>query len=224
MKVWSLKNLEERRHEYLPFDGEWEQAFGHPEKSGCWIVYGRSGQGKTSFALQLARKLDEMGLRVLFLSLEMGGGADFVKSLREAGIRSAVSRITVADGCTVEELDAALSRQRGPDVVFIASVQYFTSLCGATPEDIIRLRRKHNGKVFVFTSHMSGNDVEGKAAYDVKRDSFERILVDGFKASHQGRGKGGPRGYYIVWDKGFRLAQLENIREEKRYEKGTDKE
>ena len=57
MKVWSLKNLEERRHEYLPFDGEWEQAFGHPEKSGCWIVYGHSGQGKTSFVLQLARKL-----------------------------------------------------------------------------------------------------------------------------------------------------------------------
>lgn len=65
MKVWSQKNLEDIRHEYIDFDGEWYLAFGRPEKSGCWIIYGKSGQGKSSFALQLARKFDEMGLRVL---------------------------------------------------------------------------------------------------------------------------------------------------------------
>ena len=70
MKVWSQKNLEDIRHEYIDFDGEWYLAFGRPEKSGCWIIYGKSGQGKSSFALQLARKFDEMGLRVLYLTLQ----------------------------------------------------------------------------------------------------------------------------------------------------------
>lgn len=46
MKVWSQKNLEDIRHEYIDFDGEWYLAFGRPEKSGCWIIYGKSGQGK----------------------------------------------------------------------------------------------------------------------------------------------------------------------------------
>ena len=42
MKVWSQKNLEDIRHEYIDFDGEWYLAFGRPEKSGCWIIYGLS--------------------------------------------------------------------------------------------------------------------------------------------------------------------------------------
>ena len=219
MKTWSLRTMENRRREYIPFEGEWYQAFGRPEKAGCWIIYGKSGQGKTSFAMQLARELDELGMSVLFLSLEMGGSADFIEGLHEAGIRSAVSRIAFSDGCTVDELDEYLSRQRSPDAVFIDSVQYFVSQCGATSESIIRLRRKHPSKVFVFISHVDGREVEGKAAYDVKRDSFKRIYVDGFKATYTGRGKGGPRGYYIVWDKGFRRAQLENIRKEEEYGK-----
>lgn len=220
MRVWSVRHLEEMHHEYIPFEGEWYQAFGRPERSGCWIIYGRSGQGKSSFALQLARCMDRLGLRVLFLTLEMGGSADFAEALRAADIRSGTSSITFAESCTLEELDGYLSRQRSPDVVFIDSVQYFVTQCGATSEGIIRLRRRHAGKVFVFISHVDGREVEGKAAYDVKRDAYKRIWVDGFKATYVGRGKGGPRGYYIVWDKGFRRAQLENIREEERY--GTE--
>ena len=30
MKVWSQKNLEDIRHEYIDFDGEWYLAFGRP--------------------------------------------------------------------------------------------------------------------------------------------------------------------------------------------------
>ena len=40
MKVWSQKNLEDIRHEYIDYDGEWYMAFGRPENSGCWIIYG----------------------------------------------------------------------------------------------------------------------------------------------------------------------------------------
>ena len=31
MKVWSQKNLEDIRHEYIDFDGEWYLAFGRPD-------------------------------------------------------------------------------------------------------------------------------------------------------------------------------------------------
>ena len=66
MKVWSQKNLEDIRHEYIDFDGEWYLAFGRTDLSCCWFIFGESGRGKSSFALQLARKFDEMGLRVLY--------------------------------------------------------------------------------------------------------------------------------------------------------------
>ena len=119
MKVWSQKNLEDIRHEYIDFDGEWYLAFGRPEKSGCWIIYGKSGQGKSSFALQLARKFDEMGLRVLYLTLEMGACDDFVNSVLSVGIHSKTNNIIYSDEATITELDEYLSKQRSPDVIMI---------------------------------------------------------------------------------------------------------
>ena len=56
-------------------------AFGKRQKSGAWIVYGKSGQGKTSFTFQLAREFDRIGYKVLFISLEMGVESDFRDSL-----------------------------------------------------------------------------------------------------------------------------------------------
>ena len=59
---------------------------------------------------------------------------------------------------------------------------------------------------------MDGREVEGKTAYDVKRDSFKRIYVEHFKATFIGRGKGGSRGYYIVWAEGYQKYWIENIK------------
>ena len=212
MKIWSLKNLEEIRHEYIDFDGEWYQAFGRPEKSGCWIIYGKSGQGKSSFALQLARKLDEMGMRVLYLTLEMGGCKDFLESIHDVGMRSDINRIIFSDEATTKELDEYLAKQRSADVIIIDSVQYFADQCDAKVSDIISLRKKYPRKVFIFISHVDGKEVEGPTAYRVKRDSFKRIYVEGFKATFIGRGKGGPRGYFIVWPKGYQEYHLKNIK------------
>lgn len=203
MKIWSVKNLEDRRHEYIPFDGEWQQAFGRPERSGCWIIYGKSGQGKSRFALQMARKLDEMGLRVLYLTLEMGDCSDFAQDVGEVGIRSGASRVIFSEHCTIKELDTYLSKQRSPDAVVVDSVQYFEKQCGARSEEIILLRKKYPRKIFIFISHVDGREVDGKTAYEVKRDSFRRIYIEGFKATYMGRGRGGPRGYFIIWDKGY---------------------
>ena len=210
MRVWSLKNLEDIRHEYIDFDGEWYQAFGRPEKSGCWIIYGKSGQGKSSFALQLARKLDEMGMRVLYLTLEMGGSTDFLESVRDVGMRSDINRIIFSDDTTFEDLDEYLGKQRSADVIIIDSVQYFTDQCGVKADEIISLRKKYPRKVFIFISHVDGKEV-GQAAYRVKRDSFKRIYVQGFKATFVGRGKGGPRGFFIIWAKGYQEYHLKNI-------------
>lgn len=224
MKVLSISNIESIRHEYLDFTGEWYEAFGRPERSGCWIIYGKSGTGKSSFALQLARQMDELGLRVLFLTLEMGTCADFQADLRTVGIRSGVNKITFVESCTIDELDDYLSRQRSPDVVFIDSVQYFEKQCGATSEGIIRLRKKYPRKIFVFVSHVDGKEVEGKTAYDVKRDSYKRIYVEGWKASYTGRGKGGPQGYYVVWADGYRRYWLKNNINEETEEHGNNEE
>lgn len=214
MKILSIKNVEDAKFQYIPFEGEWFQAFGRPERSGCWIIYGKSGQGKTHFALMLARELERLGMRVLFISLEMGLQSDFKSEIKQAGIYSGTSRIQLSSDCDgISDLESEITKQRSADVVFVDSVQYLGDQCGVKAKDIIALRKKYPRKMFIFISHVEGKEVEGPMAYDIKKDSFRRIYIEGFKATHIARGAGGPRKYFIIWDKGYQRYWLENIKE-----------
>ena len=210
MRALSIASIEEKRYDYIPFEGEFAEAFGHRERGGIWIVYGKSGMGKTRFTLDLAREFDRIGYSVLFATLEMGICSDFNEELKSAGIRSKEQRIKFVDEISVADLDSYLSKQRSPDVVFIDSIQYFTDQFEAKAEEIIHLRKKYRSKIFIFISHIEGKEVEGKAAYIVKRDSFVRIQVEGFRAIYKGRGRGGEKGYYTIWDEGARKYWLED--------------
>ena len=148
MKVWSQKNLEDIRHEYIDFDGEWYLAFGRPEKSGCWIIYGKSGQGKSSFALQLARKFDEMGLRVLYLTLEMGACDDFVNSVLDVGISSKTNNIIYSDEATIKELqdyDVVMWEKHGVFAVDCDAMQAFDQIDVLNKSALIYIAAKNMG-------------------------------------------------------------------------------
>ena len=63
----------------IGWGGEWKQVLGDPARTGVWIMWGGSGSGKTSFALQLAKELTNYG-KVAYNSLEQGASL----SMREA--------------------------------------------------------------------------------------------------------------------------------------------
>ena len=94
MRNWSIKNIEDRKYDFVPFSPRFADLFGKTEATGNWIVYGKSGQGKSSFCLQLAKEFDEIGKKVLFVSLEMGDSYDFQQALANAGIRRCARRET----------------------------------------------------------------------------------------------------------------------------------
>lgn len=210
MRAVSIANIEEKRFDTLPFSPEFEDAFGQRERGGIWMVYGKSGQGKTRFVLDLAKEFDRQGLKVMMATLEMGFCKDFKAELHEAGIRSKIHHITFCESLTIDELSDALAKQRSPDVVIIDSIQYFVNQYDATAEQMIELRKKYKKKIFVYVSHVDGKEVDGKAAYMVKRDSFVRILVEGFRAIYIGRGKAGPIGYYTIWKEKADLYWVKN--------------
>ena len=224
MRALSIANIEERKYSFIPFSASFREAFGNKEKGGNWIVYGKSGHGKTRFVLQLAKEFDRMGYRVLVASLEMGFSAEFQNDLKEAGIRSKIQKIIFTDALTVPDLNELMEKQRSPDVVIVDSLQYFVNQYDATAEGIIALRKKFRSKIFIYVSHVEGKEVEGKTAYIVKRDCFVRIQVQGFRAIYIGRGKGGPKGYYTIWDKGAERMWLdtEKTNNQDEYEQEID--
>lgn len=214
MRTMNIANIEQKTFQYIPFSRDFLEAFGKREKGGIWIVYGKSGHGKTSFALQLAKEFDNIGYRTLFASLEMGISADLQEQLRESGVRSSTNNISFVEDLTVKDLDEQLKKQRAPRVVIIDSLQYFIDQCGATAEDIINLRKKYRSKIFVFLSHVDGKEVDGRGAYVVKRDSFVRIQVEGFRAIYKGRGRGGTTGFFTIWKEGADNYWLPTIKEQ----------
>jgi hypothetical protein len=72
----------------LDFEGAWLQSVGLPELTGSWLVWGNPANGKTRFALQLARYLAGF-CRVAYNSLEEG----LSLSMREAVINSGMADV-----------------------------------------------------------------------------------------------------------------------------------
>lgn len=206
----SFDNILNKRYEYIPFGREFMDAFGKRQKSGAWIVYGKSGQGKTSFTFQLAREFDRIGYKVLFASLEMGTEADFKDSLLGFMNSSKSGMIFWDEMPTFEEFDEYLSKQRSPDVIIIDSLQSLEGEMDVTANQLIELRKKYKKKIFIYISHVEGREVQGTMAYRIKRDCFSRIEVNGFRAKYISRGAPGPKGFYVIWKEGYERQWLKD--------------
>ena len=70
-RAFSPKEVLAKTYKTLSWDGEWAEAFGLPTVNETWLIHGPSASGKSSFAMQLARKLTEYGT-VLYMSYEEG--------------------------------------------------------------------------------------------------------------------------------------------------------
>ncbi|MCU7571192.1 hypothetical protein N4241_08765, partial [Riemerella anatipestifer] len=69
--AYSYADIAKRKFNTMKFEGDWLELIGEPEVSGCWIIWGLSGNGKTRFALQLAKYLTKFQ-KVFYNTLEEG--------------------------------------------------------------------------------------------------------------------------------------------------------
>lgn len=176
----------------LPLTGEWAEAFGVPERVGVWIIWGNSGNGKSSFVMQLCKELAKFG-KVAYNSLEEGTSLTMKNTLQRFGMAEVNNKLLLL--CeSMEELSERLSKRRSPDFVIIDSFQY-TQM---TYKEYIKLKEKHRDKLLVFISHAEGKFPEGRSAKKVMYDSSLKVWVEGYRAISKGRFFG-PKGHYIIW-------------------------
>lgn len=144
----------------FPFDSEWEKAFGHPDRTGVWIIWGQSGNGKSSFVMKLIKKLCQYCNKVALDSLEESTGLSLKNSLIRHKMEEVNGKFLILDREPMEELSERLLKRRSPEVVVIDSFQY-TGLTYATYK---ALKEKHPNKLLIFVSHAEGMNPEGRAA------------------------------------------------------------
>ncbi len=179
---------------YLLDDGL-DLALGEVELTGSWIVWGGSANGKTRFALQLAKALAKH-VRVAYDSLEEGLSLSMQHAIEDVGFADVKRNFILLDGEGIDELKERLRKQRSPKVVIIDSLQY----TGLTYTEYKALRDEFRSKLFIFISHAEGHNPKGAVANSVKYDAFVKVYVEGYRAYPQSRYGGNVP--YTVWPEG----------------------
>lgn len=192
-RALSIKEAGAKKYKLIPFDGVWADAFGTPESTGVWFVWGRTGHGKTSFVMQLCKELCRH-YKGAYNSLEEGVGYTMQESLKKHGMISENKRLVLLDREPIEELGERMDRRMSPHFYIIDSFQY-TDLSFAKYREFVN---KHRNKLIIFISQADGTRPKGRTADRVYFDAAQKIYVEGFRAFSNGRSFG-KIGHYDIW-------------------------
>ncbi|SDE73361.1 AAA family ATPase [Riemerella columbipharyngis] len=196
--AYSYADIAKKRFNTLPFEGDWLDLIGEPEVSGSWIIWGLSGNGKTRFALKLAKYLASFQ-KVFYNTLEEGLKLSFRKALEANNMQAVGSRFKFYSD-NLEQLKARLRRDRSPNIIFIDSVQYLN----ITKDEFKELLKEFQNKLFIFISHAQGSQPKGEVADEIRYHSDVKIRVHKFLASPAETTRYGGSKPMIIWDEGYR--------------------
>ena len=196
-RVYTPKDIESKKYECFDWDGEWLSAFGNPAMNSRWFVLGPSASGKSSFVMQLAKKLCEYG-PTLYMSYEEGVGMEFQRRLKLMKMNEVQGRFVVTPDDTYKEIMDRLSKPKSPRFVVVDSFQ----VSEWSYEQALELMKRYPQKGFVFISQEDKGQPIGKAAIRLRYIADMKIRVAGYKAYCQGRSAGSPGTYYVVWKEG----------------------
>jgi pantothenate kinase-related protein Tda10 len=195
----TLKNIADAKIPVFEFSGEWRDAFGTPQRTGVWFIYGGSGHGKTSFVLMLIKELAKYG-NILFVSYEEGNvSAALQEGIARLGLTEINKRVTV---CTNnrKELIERLQKPKSHDIIIIDSldVSEFKRI-----EQISALKDKFHNKLFVFTGWAKGMVPAKRIGEDALFLANQKIFVKNYRAFSRGRSFGTEE-YFTIWEEGAR--------------------
>jgi hypothetical protein len=197
-KVLGLKQLLSKKYKYLDNLPEViTHSFGKLTLNFIMIVWGQSGNGKSSFLMQLLKVLLLYG-KVLYVALEEGFEATTqMNALRQLNAADHSGKIEFADHeMTYIELCDKLSKKKSPRFIIIDSVQYWN----ISYEMYKALKERFKNKSFIFISHAKGKIPDGNTADKIRYDAGIKVHIQGFVAEVKSRyGGNNP---YVIWEEG----------------------
>lgn len=190
----SVNELLNKKFKTMDFDGSFKAIIGTPEMSGSWIIWGKSGNGKTRFTLQLAKYLTNFG-KVVYNTLEEGTKLSFQRAVSDTDMKALNNKFLIVSE-PIDHLSFRLGKQRAPRIAIIDSLQY-SKLNKTT---YLRLINKHPNVLFIFISHAEGKNPKGNTADSVRYHADVKIHVQGYRAFATSRFGGGQP--YTIWQEG----------------------
>lgn len=187
-RAMTIRNVLDKKHETIALGGEWGKAFGQPEFSGIWLIYGKDKNGKTWMSLKLSDVLSAFD-RVLYVSAEEGIEYAFQQTLLRVGIGVDNKMLNVIEYEPISELIERLSKRRSPKVIFLDNLTiYSDELKGKALNE---LKQRFPDKLFVCVAHEERNEPFTAAAKMARKLAKIIIQVKGLTCYIQGRCPGG---------------------------------
>jgi hypothetical protein len=192
-RALTVDNILDKVYDLIEWTGEWYDAFLQPETTGIWFIWGNSGNGKTSFILQLIKVLSGF-FKILFNSREEGTTHTLRKSFEDFHMKDAHGKLLVVNE-SIEDLKVRLRMKKSPHVVIIDSFQYMQM----SYRDYLAFKEEFGQKkLIIFISHADGKMPAGRSAKSVMYDAKLKIYTEGYRAFSKGRYIGSV-GYYDIW-------------------------
>lgn len=194
-RALTIKNILDAKVERFAFTGEWYEAFGEPQSTGIWFIFGGSGSGKTSFIMMLIKYLASF-CRVLFVSYEEGTVSGSLQEIiKRLGLLEQQNRVLVSVD-TLDELELRLSRSRSAKAVIIDSLEHseFKSI-----QQIKELAERFPQKLFILIGQAEGDRPRTELGRSVLFLANQKIYVEGYRAFTRGRSHGTPGAYFTIW-------------------------
>ena len=200
MKTIGVSDFIAKKFDIFPFEGEWKESFGEPEKNFQMIIYGDPGNGKTEFSVRFAKYL--AGFRkVLYCSYEQG----ISKSLQDAIIRNnmeqVAGKIIFLSGGSVVELSEYIKRTN-PGIIFIDSLDYMR----LTTEQYKSLIKRHPKKAFVIITWSRNESPKSQYAKDIEYMCDIKSYVENFRISKP-RSRFGGNKEFVIWNGGKKIVK-----------------
>lgn len=147
--------------------------------AGCWIIYGAEKNGKTWFALWLAKQLARF-TRVNYISAEEGLADSFKAAVMRAGITTD-DDIVWNEYLSIEEIIEKFQKQRSAKIIIIDNLTVYADELRA-----VELKKKLldalPNKLIIFVAHEERNDAYPALAKMAKKWSTVIYHIEGLKA------------------------------------------
>ena len=172
-----VRDFLDKTFDTYAFSGNWLESFGEPEKNFRMVVYGRSGQGKTEFCLQLAKYMAGFG-RVYYNTFEQGISKTMQDGLRRNNMEEVAGQLIFGNRETFPEMLARLGKKRSPRICFIDSRDYMN----LTQEQYKLLIKRFPRKSFILVCWESGGAPKGDHAKAMLYMCDIKVQVNDFLA------------------------------------------
>ncbi|QTE37205.1 hypothetical protein J3L18_29560 [Mucilaginibacter gossypii] len=153
MDTIGMFQMGQKTFDRLELGSYWKSVIGTPEKKCSMIIYGDSGNGKTSSILRLLKDLCDSGLRATYISHEEGITGSMQDAFKREGIIDNYGgKIILAANATFEETYEYFKKRGSPEVCVIDSIDF----CGLTVDQFKQLAKLKN-KIIILISWSDGS-------------------------------------------------------------------